>query len=111
MAKTIQQLHDECVQAGWKPRKQTRGKGFKHEIARIDEARTWKVDDNYQRTISPNKLESYAVCDYDLLIPVIYHADHNSLRYYLKMESMLLTDRTKQFCLLAMQNMILLLKQ
>jgi len=71
MAKTIQQLHDECVQAGWKPRKQTRGKGFKHEIARIDEARTWKVDDNYQRTISPNKLESYAVCDYDLLIPVI----------------------------------------
>ena len=71
MAKTIQQLHDECVQAGWKPRKQTRGKGFKHEIARIDEKRTWKVDDNYQRTISPNKLESYAVCDYDLLIPVI----------------------------------------
>ena len=71
MAKTIQQLHDECVQAGWKPRKQTRGKGFKHEIARIDEARTWKVDDNYQRTISPNKLEGYAVCDYDLLIPVI----------------------------------------
>ena len=71
MAKTIQQLHDECVQAGWKPRKQTRGKGLKHEIARIDEARTWKVDDNYQRTISPNKLESYAVCDYDLLIPVI----------------------------------------
>tara|TARA_B100000212_G_scaffold338987_1_gene316551 strand:- start:56 stop:1138 length:1083 start_codon:yes stop_codon:yes gene_type:complete len=71
MAKTIQQLHDECVQAGWKPKKHTRGKGFIHEIARIDEARTWKVSDNYQRTISPNKLESYGECDYDLLIPVI----------------------------------------
>ena len=71
MAKTIQQLHDECVRAGWKPKKHPRGKGFIHEVARLDEAAKWQVSDKYQRTISPLKLESYGECDYDLLIPII----------------------------------------
>ena len=71
MAKTIKQLREECVQSGWKPKKNPTGKGFKHEVARIDEVARWKVSDKYQRTISPNKLESYGECDYDLLIPVI----------------------------------------
>lgn len=79
MAKTIGQLN---IEKKYKKVKGYNNKPLKVEYFTVDEVKQFKVDEIYQRDLSPKKLSDYGILDFNLLIPALLSKRPENLNEY-----------------------------